>query len=401
MDTIPATETLYHTDTRLFTFPSATLVAITPYTPQPTSQHTTLHQFHDLTWTQGEYALAFDKTIFHPFGGGQESDVGSASFPSSSPATTTFTVRQVRFHKPTGAIWHYGSFQPSPVDTTTLPHPGATCTLSIDPTIRIRNARLHSAGHLIDLAMIDLGLLATTPAPDSDSVPGAKPQESGSGANAKPGKGKSGFASGKGNHTPGDSWVEYDGKIPEGWLPPRDIGDRDAQPHISAQGHPQASPAADPAVDAANAAILAALAGAGGASAPTKGKGAKPSKAAKTPSLPPIDLPATLPGLLTVSLHRILRAHRDTTTSASVLSYTDAAALCGGSLPVYIPRSSAPRIVVLAPGAVGCPCGGTHVGSVGELWKEGAAEGRNSAVRVVEVTLKKGKLRIRYEVDEA
>ncbi|KAI5650739.1 hypothetical protein M9H77_36744 [Catharanthus roseus] len=51
---------------------------------------------------------------------------------------------------------------------------------------------------------------------------------------------------------------------------------------------------------------------------------------------------------------------------SSVLSYEEAAQLCGGCLPDYIPQGSTPRIVKLGDNP-GCPCGGTHVSDISEI----------------------------------
>ncbi|KAD4178616.1 hypothetical protein E3N88_27207 [Mikania micrantha] len=52
--------------------------------------------------------------------------------------------------------------------------------------------------------------------------------------------------------------------------------------------------------------------------------------------------------------------------SVDVYSYEEAAMMCGGALPDYIPKGSTPRIVKLGD-FPGCPCGGTHVSNISDL----------------------------------
>ncbi|XP_048497399.1 uncharacterized protein LOC104884372 isoform X5 [Beta vulgaris subsp. vulgaris] len=52
--------------------------------------------------------------------------------------------------------------------------------------------------------------------------------------------------------------------------------------------------------------------------------------------------------------------------SAAILPYEQAAEICGGQLPDYIPKDSRPRIIKLGEN-LGCPCGGTHVRDISEI----------------------------------
>lgn len=54
--------------------------------------------------------------------------------------------------------------------------------------------------------------------------------------------------------------------------------------------------------------------------------------------------------------------------SVALYSYEEAAELCGGGLPDYIPKGSTPRVVKLGD-FPGCPCGGTHVSDISDLVK--------------------------------
>ncbi|KAJ3338357.1 hypothetical protein HDU93_009592 [Gonapodya sp. JEL0774] len=333
---LPPTDTLYHTDTTLFSFDGASLIAIVGNSDSSETQPSV----HTPIWKSGEFALAFNKTIFHPFGGGQDSDSGTVEL-SHPDHDVVYHVREARMDRTTGVIWHYGSFAPRVTDSQQLLvsapapadwHEHAQLRLAINPTRRIRNARLHSAGHLIDLAVMDVGLMS---APGSESSMG-------------------GFAAGKGSHLEGQCWVEYEGKVPDGW----------SAGASGAAGGPDAS-----------------------LQTPKKPKASKNA---------PSELPVLLPPLLNSALNRIVRQHLTSPVLAlNNTPYAEAAKLCGGSLPPYIAPDSTPRVVVMVPGTVGCPCGGTHVKGVGEFLQRESG----CAVVVTSVIHKKGRLRIVYTVD--
>lgn len=163
---------------------------------------------------------------------------------------------------------------------------GVTVTCVLDADKRRTHAKLHSAGHLLDIAMSLCGKSELTPT--------------------------------KGNHAPGSAYVEYMGEELNG---------------------------DDCAVlkDALNAKCEELIASKG------------PVKAVK-------------------------------------LSYDEAAEMCGGSLPEYIPKDSVPRIVKMD-NHEGCPCGGTHVENMGDIVK----------INVTKLKMKKDSnkrrvLRVSYEV---
>lgn len=72
---------------------------------------------------------------------------------------------------------------------------------------------------------------------------------------------------------------------------------------------------------------------------------------------------------------------------AMIAPYSEAAALCGGSLPDYIAKDSCPRIVCLG-GNPGCPCGGTHVSDISEVGE----------VKVTQIRVKKGVCKVSYNL---
>lgn len=102
--------------------------------------------FIDITQTEGgKTALVLDQTIFYPQGGGQPYDTGIIS-----QGANEFKVDEVRFKD--GIVYHIGSFIRGLIEK------GAQVTLTIDEPRRKFNRRNHTAGHLIDVAVKNLGL---------------------------------------------------------------------------------------------------------------------------------------------------------------------------------------------------------------------------------------------------
>ena len=93
----------------------------------------------DIQETEKGTAIILDRTIFYPQGGGQPADQGTIG---------TFIVSDVRMDE-NGTVHHFG--------TGTLTK-DETVKLEIDLDRRKLNSRLHSAGHLLDIALGELGL---------------------------------------------------------------------------------------------------------------------------------------------------------------------------------------------------------------------------------------------------
>lgn len=74
--------------------------------------------------------------------------------------------------------------------------------------------------------------------------------------------------------------------------------------------------------------------------------------------------------------------------SADILLYDEAAKLCGGCLPDYVPKESTPRIVTIG-GNPGCPCGGTHVADISDIIQ----------IKVSQIRSKKGQTKVYYNVE--
>jgi len=116
---------------------------------------------------KSEKAVILSNTIFYPQGGGQPSDIGTIENNGQC-----FKVTSLKSDK--GIIAHYGKFLDGEFGI------GDIVTLVIDKGTRMIHARLHSAGHLLDVAIINLGLK---------------------------------WIPGKGYHFPAGPYVEYSGEL--------------------------------------------------------------------------------------------------------------------------------------------------------------------------------------------
>ena len=145
--------------------------------------------------TPEPHVLTVSETIFHAQGGGQPSDTGTmttAGPNSTDPKTgneTVFTVHQVRSLS-TGAILHMGVFPssspPSPFS------PGTQVHQAISIPLRTLHSRLHTAGHVIGLAIHTLIQRGDLPGTITDS---------------------------KASHYPSAAYVIFTGSIPSSLVP--------------------------------------------------------------------------------------------------------------------------------------------------------------------------------------
>lgn len=126
--------------------------------------------FLKVTAWKNKEAIILDETIFYPQGGGSPYDKGLINNDKG-----IFRVDEVRFND--GLVYHIGEF------TSGKFEPGELVNLQIDKERRILNCRLQSAGHLIDEAVRNIGLIDLIPT--------------------------------KGFHFPEGAYVEYQGVIPE------------------------------------------------------------------------------------------------------------------------------------------------------------------------------------------
>ncbi|KAL9115397.1 MAG: hypothetical protein Q9227_000718 [Pyrenula ochraceoflavens] len=97
--------------------------------------------------------LTTSETIFYPQGGGQPSDTGYMKSPPGAAEEGTFAVESVRYATSSGEILHCGHFEaPNP---STF-HSDQPVTQEIDGERRELHSRIHSAGHILGLAVAEL-----------------------------------------------------------------------------------------------------------------------------------------------------------------------------------------------------------------------------------------------------
>jgi alanyl-tRNA synthetase len=87
--------------------------------------------------------LVLDRTIFHAKGGGQSTDIGTIS-----SSTSLFTVISAELDRESGQVLHHGHFRDCNQFSV-----GEQVDLEIDSKNRMQNAKMHSAGHLIDVGV--------------------------------------------------------------------------------------------------------------------------------------------------------------------------------------------------------------------------------------------------------
>lgn len=97
---------------------------------------------------EGRWRVILDQTVFYPMGGGQSTDQGELTYDGQSAK-----VYQVQTKD--GEIWHF-------IETTTPPTQGMSVHGVIDWERRYMNMKLHSAGHIVDFAMYQLGYSPAT-----------------------------------------------------------------------------------------------------------------------------------------------------------------------------------------------------------------------------------------------
>lgn len=93
----------------------------------------------------GRDYVVLDQTCFYPQGGGQPYDQGKITSPNS-----VFEVREVRFVD--GIVKHIGGC----ANGNFAANEEILC--SVDPVRRMLHSRLHSAGHVVDMAVAEQGL---------------------------------------------------------------------------------------------------------------------------------------------------------------------------------------------------------------------------------------------------
>lgn len=169
------TDPLYQKDGQLYTHTNP-ITSIHPLSSLPDETRTLFKPPPEST--SEPYILTTPSTIFHAQGGGQPSDIGTIR-----SKTTTFHVHQVRKPTETSAILHMGIFESDSAQFDK----GEKCEQKIDVEKRILHSRIHTAGHVIGLAVNQLVKEGELPAHLKD---------------------------GKASHYPGAAFVEFAGLIP-------------------------------------------------------------------------------------------------------------------------------------------------------------------------------------------
>ncbi|KAF2289183.1 hypothetical protein GH714_029272 [Hevea brasiliensis] len=108
----------------------------------------------------GRLALILDSTIFHPQGGGQPADTGFITA-ATDDSNFKFIVQDVRSKD--GIVYHYGVVEEEDSGRDFL-EKGREVLLHVDECRRKLNSRLHSAGHLLDGCLLNVGLGHLEPA---------------------------------------------------------------------------------------------------------------------------------------------------------------------------------------------------------------------------------------------
>jgi Ser-tRNA(Ala) deacylase AlaX len=170
------TEPLYQKHGQKYTH-SSTITSIQPFSSLPQESQALFKPPPD----SEPYILTTPSSIFHAQGGGQPSDTGTIK--TSENGGPTFHVHQVRKIDPT--ILHMGVF--SPPSSTFPQDEKVEIEQAIDVEKRILHSRIHTAGHVIGLA---INHLITT---------GDLPKD---------------IIDGKASHYPGAAFVEFTGLIP-------------------------------------------------------------------------------------------------------------------------------------------------------------------------------------------
>jgi Ser-tRNA(Ala) deacylase AlaX len=166
------TQPLYQKDGQIYTHTS-TITSIQPLSSLPQDAQGLFKPPPD----SEPYILITPETIFHAQGGGQPSDTGAIT-----SGQTTFHVHQVRKVDP--AILHMGVFSPQDAKEG---FEGKEAEQKIDIEKRVLHSRIHTAGHVIGLAVNHL------------IAEGNLPKD---------------IVDGKASHYPGAAFVEFTGLIP-------------------------------------------------------------------------------------------------------------------------------------------------------------------------------------------
>ena len=146
LQSVPPTKALYQHDEKLRTLATRVL-AVQPFAAL---SETDRLLFKQIPQDADHYVVVTAETIFYAQGGGQPSDTGIIrSGRQDFNGMSSFSVLAVR-HASSGQILHLGRFEPSTTESFTA---GTQVFQSIDGDKRHLNSRIHTAGHIVGLAV--------------------------------------------------------------------------------------------------------------------------------------------------------------------------------------------------------------------------------------------------------
>mmetsp|Transcript_110512 Transcript_110512/g.219733 ORF Transcript_110512/g.219733 Transcript_110512/m.219733 type:complete len:339 (-) Transcript_110512:196-1212(-) len=138
------TDPVYFTDTYLFELDGCEILEAF----RPAQQPEGLLEGHV------KFTVVLNRTIFHPQGGGQPADNGILS----SKSLPEISVTMVSMRKEDGAVLHDCTVEPAQADAWLAKVGTANVSCRVDADRRRLAARVHSAGHLLDVAVTAVGL---------------------------------------------------------------------------------------------------------------------------------------------------------------------------------------------------------------------------------------------------
>ncbi|KAL4905584.1 hypothetical protein BDW74DRAFT_17999 [Aspergillus multicolor] len=137
-----STKLVYHYDMERTSYTSS-IISVIPVSELPAPDQGLVPANSDI-----EHAVVTDSTIFYVQGGGQPSDIGVITSPVQSPSM--FEVKSVRHPASGSQVLHLGRFAPT---GTPGFNPGQGVEQAIDARTRTLHSRLHTAGHVMSLAI--------------------------------------------------------------------------------------------------------------------------------------------------------------------------------------------------------------------------------------------------------
>ncbi|CAN8105299.1 unnamed protein product [Discula destructiva] len=150
--TTARTQLVFHHEAKLSTLPTL-VTAVRPFLDLEEPNQALFR-----TGSSADHVVVAKKTIFHPQGGGQPSDVGTmtrSSGPANAPRAV-FDVHAVRMDAVNdGQVLHFGRFSSGDDDSSSalVFTAGEEVAQTIDVEKRLLYSRLHTAGHVLGAAV--------------------------------------------------------------------------------------------------------------------------------------------------------------------------------------------------------------------------------------------------------